>query len=105
MTGMRTVTVTLPTRDIRGSVLVGVEQLRVIYLPLGLARPTPEEVFSRGQVVLDRRRPDLPDPGGTVVLDLHALHRPAGWLTLVAVRVGEVPGEPSTVLPWLDPAL
>ncbi len=103
--GLRRLAVTLPTRDIRDDVLAGVDQIRVLYLPLGLTRPTPEEIFSRGQVVLDRRRPDLPGPGGTVVLDLRALHRPAGWIAVVAVRVGEVAGQPSAVLPWLDPAL
>ncbi len=102
---LRSLAVALPTRDVRGEALAGVEAVRVLYLPLGLSRPTPEEVFSRGQVVLERRRPDLPEPGGTLTLDLRSLQRPAGWLVVVAVRVGDVPGRPSAVIPWLDPAL
>ena len=105
MTALRQLAITLPTRDVRGVPLVGVEQVRVLYLPLGLTRPTPDEVFSRGEVVLERRRPDLPSPGETLVLDLRSLQRPAGWLVVVAVRVGEVTGQPSPVLPWLDPAI
>ncbi len=105
MTSLRALSVTLPTRDVQGLPLVGVEQVRVLYLPLGLTRPTPDEVFSRGEVVLDRRRPDLPGPGDTLTLDLRSLRRPAGWIVVVAVRVGNVPGRPSAVLPWLDPSI
>lgn len=105
MDGLRVLTVTLPTLDVRGEPLVGVEQVRVLYLPLGLARPTPEEVFSRGEVVLERSRPDLPGPGETLTLNLRSLQRPAGWIVVVAVRVGNVPGRPSAVLPWLDPQI
>jgi len=105
MASLRVVSVTLPTADIQGLPLVGVEQIRVLYLPLGLTRPTPEEVFARGEVVLERRRPDLPGPGDTLALDLRSLQRPAGWIVVVAVRVGNVPGRPSAVLPWMDPAI
>jgi len=95
----------LPTRDALGNSLVGLEKVRVYYLPLAFTRPTGEEVLSRGRVVLERTRPNLPDPGSTLLMDLHQIGRPAGWLVAVAVRVGDVLGEPSDPLPWLDPAI
>ena len=103
--GLRRVRLVLPTTDVTGADLVGVEIVRVIFLPLGLTKPTPEEVFSRGEVVLERRRPDLPGPGEVLVMDLSSLQRPRGWIVVVAVRLGNVAGRPSDVLPWLDPAL
>lgn len=103
--GLRRVRMVLPLADVKGDSLVGIEIVRVLYLPMGLTKPTPEEVFSRGEVVLERRRPDLPGPGETLVMDLKSLQRPQGWIVLVAVRLGNVPGKPSEVLPWLDPAL
>lgn len=103
--GLRKVRLVLPAADIDGAPLVGVELVRVIYFPLGLAKPTPEEVFSRGEVVLERRRPDLPGPGETLIMDLNSLRRPPGWIVAVAVRLGNVAGRPSEVLPWMDPAL
>lgn len=101
----RIMAVRLPTRDALGNSLVGLEKVRVYYLPLAFTRPTGEEVLSRGQVVLERTRPNLPDPGSTLLMDLHQIGRPAGWLVAVAVRVGDVLGEPSEPLPWLDPAI
>ena len=103
--GLRKIRRTLPSTDVKGETLAGVEIVRVLYLPLGLAKPTPEEVFSRGEVVLERRRPDLPGPGQDFTMDLKSLQRPQGWLVVVAVRLGNVPGRPSDVLPWLPPAL
>ena len=103
--GLRRIRLVLPSEDVKGGPLVGVEVVRVIYLPMGLTKPTPEEVFSRGEVVLERRRPDLPGPGSPLLMDLRSLQRPQGWIVVVAVRVGDVPGRPSEVLPWLDPAL
>lgn len=103
--GLRRVRLLLPSRDVDGTDLVGIEVVRVLYLPLGLVKPTPEEIFSRGEVVLERRRPDLPGPGTSLLLDLKSLQRPQGWIVVVAVRLGNVPGRPSEVLPWLDPAL
>jgi len=103
--GLRNISLVLPYTDVKGDALVGVEVVRVLYLPLGLAKPTPDEVFSRGEVVLERRRPDLPGPGGRFVMDLKSLQRPQGWIVVVAVRLGNVAGRPSEVLPWLDPAL
>jgi len=103
--GLRRIAMVLPSADIKGDALVGVEIVRVLYLPLGVSRPTPEEVFSRGEVVLERRRPDLPGPNQPLVIDLKALQKPQGWLVVVAVRLGNVPGRPSEVLPWVDPAL
>ena len=103
--GLRKVRLVLPSVDVKGASLVGVEVVRVLYLPLGLTKPSSEEVFSRGEVVLERRRPDLPGPGGTLLMDLKSLQRPQGWIVVVAVRLGNVAGRPSKVLPWLDPAL
>lgn len=103
--GLRTVRLVMPSADVSGEQLAGIEFVRVIYLPLGLSRPTPEEVLSRGEVVLERRRPDLPGPGETLIMDLKSLQRPQGWIVITAVRLGNVPGRPSEVLPWLDPAL
>jgi predicted small lipoprotein YifL len=95
----------LPTQDVEGNGLVGVEQIRVLYVPLGLSRPSADEVFSKGEVVFERRRPDLPGPGQRLSLDLRNLNRPAGWIVIVAVRLGNVVGRPSEPLPWLNPAL
>jgi len=103
--GLRLVKLILPAADMKGASLVGVELVRVLYLPLGLTKPTPEEVFSRGEVVLERRRPDLPGPGEVLLMDLGSLQRPQGWIVVVAVRLGNVAGRPSDVLPWMDPAL
>jgi hypothetical protein len=103
--GLRRLRMVLPMADAKGDSLVGIELVRIIYLPLGLTKPTPEEVFSHGEVVLERRRPDLPGPGGTFVMDLRTLQRPQGWIVVVAVRLGNVAGRPSEVLPWMDPAL
>ena len=103
--GLRVVRVVLPAADVQGNSLVGVEIVRVLYLPLGLTKPTPDEVFRRGEVVLERRRPGLPGPGETLVLNLKSLQRPQGWIVLSAVRLGNVAGQPSDVLPWMDPAL
>ena len=102
---LRRLEITLPTQDVGGEDLVGIEQVRLLWLPVGLARPGAQEVFTRGETVLERRRPDLPKPGAPLLLDLSGLKRPAGWLVVVAVRGGEVPGQPSDVLTWLDPNL
>ena len=101
----RILEIRLPTRDALGATLVGVEKVRVYYLPLGYARPSSEEVLGRGQVVMERTRPGLPSPGGTLRLDLKQIGRPAGWLVVVAVRVGDVIGAPSETLAWLNPAI
>jgi len=103
--GLRKLRMVLPLADAKGNSLVGIEIVRVIYLPLGLTKPTPEEVFSRGEVVLERRRPDLPGPGETFVMDLGSLQRSQGWIVVLAVRLGNVAGRPSEVLPWMDPVL
>ena len=103
--GLRKIRLVLPSSDVKGDSLVGVEIVRVLYLPLGLSKPTPDEVFTRGETVLERRRPDLPGPGEALVMDLRSLQRPQGWIVVVAVRLGNVTGRPSEVLPWMDPAL
>ncbi len=104
-TTLRTLRITLPAQDAKGEALVGLEAVRVLYLPLGLAKPTPEEIFTKGEVILERRRPALPGPGQQLHLDLKSLQRPQGWIAIVAVRLGNVPGRPSEVLAWMDPAL
>ena len=102
---LRQLEVTLPSQDVKGDTLRGLEAIRILYLPLGLARPTAQDVFSHGEVVLERRRPALPAPGQPLSLPLGTLNRPAGWIVVVAVRTGQVPSAPSPVLPWLNPAL
>ncbi len=102
---LRRLEITLPYRDSGGESLVGLEKVRLIWMPLGLSRPSAQEVFTRGEVALERRRPDLPAPGSVFVMDLTNLKRPAGWIIVVAVRGGEIPGAPSEVLPWVDSGL
>ncbi len=99
----RILEVRLPDRDARGVRLVGLEKVRIYYLPLGYARPERGEVLARGQVVLEKARPNLPSPGGTLRLDLKQIGRGPGWLVAVALRVGDVTGAPSEPVPWLDP--
>ncbi len=101
----RVLEVHLPLADAKGVELVGVEKVRIFYLPLGASRPSPQEVIARGEVVLERSRPDLPGPGGTLSLDMRQIGRQPGWLVAAAVRVGNVVGAPSEPLPWLDPAI
>ena len=102
---LRTLEVRLPVRDIRESRLRGVEQVRVYFLPLGPARPTPLDVLSKGEVILEKRRPDLPAPGSSFQVDLQDVSRPTGWIVVAAVRVGNVVGAPSEILPWLEPTI
>ncbi len=103
--GLRQLEVKLPSHDVRGDSLVGLEQLRVFYLPLSTVKPVPRDVLSKGEVVVERRRPNLPAPGKRLRIDLSDLNRPQGWIVLVAVRVGDVVGPPSETLVWLDPLL
>lgn len=95
----------MPTADIRGNSLAGLEAVRVYHLPLGSARPSPAEVLAKGEVVLEQRRPDLPSPGKALRMDLKGIGRPAGWIVVAAVRAGNVVGSPSETLPWLHPVL
>ncbi|HJW08475.1 MAG TPA: hypothetical protein VJ483_02505 [Holophagaceae bacterium] len=105
LTTLRVLELRMPTEDTQGGTLRGFEAIRVLYLPLGLVRPTAEEVFAKGQVVLERGRPDVPNPGQTLRLDLSNLDRPSGWIVVVAVRAGKVAGRPSEPLPWMNPKL
>lgn len=102
---LRVLEVQLPVKDVQGEVLVGVEQVRVYYIPLGLACPTPGEVIARGEVILEQRRPDLPSPGGTIRMNLKEVGRPTGWIVVAAVRVGGVVGVPTPVMPWVNPGI
>ncbi|MDR3669479.1 MAG: hypothetical protein P4L36_01460 [Holophaga sp.] len=99
----RILEVQLPGRDALGGRLVGLEKVRVYYVPVGNAKPTADLVLAKGQVVLERSRPNLPNPGRPVQLDLKQIGRPAGWLVAVALRIGDVVGAPSEPVPWLDP--
>ena len=100
----RVLEVRLPQRDALGGKLVGLEKVRVYYLPLGSARPAGADVLARGQVVMERARPNLPQPGKTLQLDLSQIGRPAGWVVATALRVGDVVGAPSDPVAWLNPA-
>jgi hypothetical protein len=101
----RVLEVRLPTADSRGSDLVGIEKVRVFYLPLGSSRPTAEDVVAHGEVILERARPDLPGPGGVLTLDMRQIERSPGWIVCAALRVGDVVGKPSEPLAWLDPSI
>jgi len=100
---LRTLEVILPTLDIQGNHLLGIEAVRVYYLPMGTKYPSPLEVFQQGEAMLERRRPELPPPGKTIKLDLSHFGRSSGWLVVVPFRVGNIAGVPSQVLPWVDP--
>ena len=102
---LRKLEVNLPSRDARGESLVGLEQVRVFYLPVGAVKPKAGEIVTKGEVVVERRRPNLPPPGKRMLIDMSDLVRPQGWMVVVAVRVGDVAGPPSATLVWLDPAL
>lgn len=102
---LRSLKVTLPSLDAKGHELLGIQSIRVYHLPTGAGRPLPMEVVQRGEVMLERSRPDVPGPGQQVYLDLTQRERPAGWIVVVAVRVGGVLGHPSETLPWLHPAV
>ena len=102
---LRTLEVRLPSKDVRGENLVGVEMVRVYFLPVGFAQPSSQEVLTQGEVILEKRRPDLPAPGKSLRLELREISRPAGWIVVTSVRVGNVVGAPSAVIPWLDPAI
>ncbi|MDE3033882.1 MAG: hypothetical protein KGI56_09475 [Acidobacteriota bacterium] len=102
---LRQLEVKLPSQDAKGAPLRGLEAIRILYLPMGLARPTNQDVFAHGEIVLERQRPGLPGPGEALKVDLKNLKRPAGWIVVVAVRAGEAASAPSQVLAWMDPAL
>lgn len=89
----------------QGQHLAGLEAVRIMHLPLGTSRPDPAEVLSRGEVLLEQRRQDLPRPGERLRLDLRKAGRGPGWIVVVAIRAGQAPGEPSPVLAWLHPAI
>ena len=101
----RILEVELPRLDAKGGSLVGVERVRVFYLRMGYFRPSAAQVLAGGEVILERRRPDLPPPGGFFRLDMRQIGRPAGWVVATAVRAGEVVGAQSEPIPWLDPAI
>lgn len=102
---LRQLDVNLPARDARGESLVGLEQVRVFYVPMSTVKPSPRDIVAKGEVVVERRRPNLPAPGKRLRIDMSGLVRPQGWMVVVAVRVGDVVGPPSDALVWLDPAL
>jgi len=101
---LRTFEVVLPTADIQGNHLFGIEAVRIYYLSMGTNYPSALEVFQQGEVIMERRHPDLPSPGKMITLDLSDFGRSSGWLVVVPFRVGNIAGMPSQVLPWLDPS-
>ena len=103
-TGLRTIEVVLPTADIQGNRLSGVEVVRVYYLSLGTNYPSALEVLQHGEIIMERHRHDLPSPGKMITFDLSNFGRSSGWLVVVPFRVGNIAGAPSQVLPWLDPS-
>ena len=96
---------TQPDAGGRRESLRGLHRVRVLYLPLSGSRPTAPEVVQRGDVILERAMPDLPRPGERLVMDFTGQERGPGWIVVVASRVGEVAGDPGSVLPWLHPAI
>ena len=93
----------MPTMDIQGNRLLGIEAVRVYYLSMVTNFPSSLEVFQQGEAVLECRRPELPSPGKTIKLNLSHFGRSSGWLVVVPFRVGNIAGVPSQVLPWMDP--
>jgi hypothetical protein len=102
--GLRAFDVVLPTEDVLGNRISGLEAVRVYYLQMASDFPSPLDIFQRGEVVLELRQPNLPPRGKAVTIDLSRFGRPKGWLVVVPFRMGNVPGVPSKVLPWLDPS-
>jgi len=102
---LRVLEVTLPLADLKGKSLVGVERVRIFYLPMGASRPSAAQVLAAGEVILEKARPDLPRPGRSLRMDMKQIGRPAGWIVASAVRVGDVVGVPSEPIPWLDQAI
>jgi len=72
---LRGLEIRLPRKDIQGGELVGLEAVRLYYQPMGAGRPTPGEMLERGEIILERRRPDLPPPGEILQLDLSKVDR------------------------------
>jgi hypothetical protein len=100
----RTIEVVLPKKDTQGNALAGIDAVKIYYLSLETKLPSPMDVFVRGEPILEQRRQDLPPPGNAVRLSLAHFGRSAGWLVAVPFRAGDIPGEPSAVLAWLDPS-
>jgi len=101
---LRTIEAILPTKDIQGNLLPGIEAVRVYYLPMSADHPSALDVFQRGEAIMERRRPDIPGTGKKIIMDLSHFGRSSGWLVVVPFRVGNIPGAPSQILPWFDPA-
>lgn len=104
LSNLRTLDVTLPTEDSGGGSLIAIESVRVYYLPMGVSRPTGLDVITKGDILLEKRRHDLPGPGKRFKISLKDMEKPSGWIAVCALRVGQVMGEPSESLPWLHPA-
>ena len=47
----------------------------------------------------------LPGPGGVLKMDMRQIGRPAGWIVVAALRVGNVIGAPTEPMAWLDPLI
>jgi hypothetical protein len=98
----RVLEIKLPTKDECGHSLVGIEKVRVYYLPLSYDRPTGSSVITRGKVVMEKNRQNVTNLSELVKLDLQKINYPPGWLAVVAMRVGDIIGVSSETLVWLD---
>ena len=98
----RILDVKLPIADEFGRVIVGIEKVRVYYLPLERDRPTGGDIIARGQAVMEHSCQNVTSLNKIIKLNLRRFNYPAGWLTVVAVRAGGIVGVPSATFAWLD---
>jgi len=98
----RVLDIQLPTKDEDGHNLIGVEKVRVYYVPMGYDRPTGDFIITSGQVIMEQSQKNVTNLRSQVRLDLQEINYPPGWLTVVAMRVGGVAGVPSETLAWMD---
>ena len=94
--------VKLPKSDIAGDKLIGIDKLRIYYLPLEDIRPSCDDIMNRGQVIVEQSGFDLLKSNKALTLNLKDINYPSGWLIIVAMRVGGVLGVPSEVIPWFN---
>jgi hypothetical protein len=98
----RILEIKIPFNDEFGNRLVGIEKVRIYYLPLSYDRPNGDLIITKGQVIIERKLPNVTSLGKSVKLDLKQFSYPPGWLVVVAVRVGDIIGVPSETLVWPD---
>lgn len=98
----RILEIKLPVKDEHHHSLVGIDKIRIYYLSLDQNRPTGDAIVAKGKVIMEQRRSNVTNLRDSVKLDLRQLNYSSGWLTVVAMRVGDVIGVPSETLVWLD---